>query len=154
MRSITSIAGRFVLLSLVMFAGCGRSELTDPNELPTFPVTGKVMVDGKPVAMIRVVAHDAAEPPRPFNEPKGFTKDDGSFSLTTFRDGDGVPAGEYNLTFQYGTMAMVMGRQYQGDKFKGKYMKAAESKFKLTVTEGQPTDLGTIELTTGTGKSK
>ena len=154
MKSMTSIAGCVALLTLVMFVGCGRNELTDPNELPTFPVTGKVMVDGKPVPMIRVVAHDTEEPPRPFNEPKGFTKEDGSFSLTTFREGDGVPAGEYKLTFQYGTLAMVMGRQYQGDKFKGKYMKTEESKFKLTVTEGQPTDLGTIELTTGTGKPK
>ncbi len=140
------------LFALVLTAGCGGKELTDPNELPTFPVTGKVMVDGKPVAMIRVVAHDTEQPPRTFNEPKGFTKDDGTFSLTTFREGDGVPVGEYKLTFQYGSYAMIRGREYKGDQFKGKYLKKEDSKFTLTVKEGQPTDLGTIELTTGKSK--
>ncbi len=152
MKRFTSRTFCVALLTLVMTTGCGHKELTDPNELPTFPVTGKVQVDGKPVAMIRVVAHDTADPPRTFNEPKGFTKDDGTFTLTTFREGDGVPVGEYKLTFQYGAYAMIRGREYKGDQFKGKYMKKDDSKFTLTVTEGQPTDLGTIELTTGKSK--
>lgn len=142
-----------VLMAMVM-VGCGKKELVDPNELPTSPVTGIIHVDGKPVNMIRVVANDTAEPARTVVPPSGFTNDTGKFSLTTFREGDGAPAGEYRLTFQYGSMAMIMGRQYQGDKFKGKYAKKDDSKFTLTVKAGEPVDLGTIELTTGGGPSK
>ncbi|MFH1922367.1 MAG: hypothetical protein ABIP48_21095 [Planctomycetota bacterium] len=34
------------------------------------------------------------------------------------------------------------------DKLKGKYSDPAKSEFKVTVTEGQPTDMGRFELTT------
>ncbi|MFO1005391.1 MAG: hypothetical protein U0929_05510 [Planctomycetaceae bacterium] len=128
--------------------GCGRQELVDPNELPTSPVTGTVLVDGKPVGMIRVVANDMSDPPRTISSPSAFTDNEGKFKLRTFREDDGAPDGEYNLTFQYGTMNLIMGRDYKGDKFKGKYSKKDDSKFKLKV-EGKPVDMGTIELKTG-----
>lgn len=131
-----------------MVGGCGRKELVDPNELPTSPVTGTVHVDGKPVAMLRVTAIDMSDPPKTTYVPSAFTDNDGKFKLSTFRENDGAPDGDYRLTFQYGTMNLIMGRQYKGDKFKGKYSKKENSKFPLKV-EGQAVDMGTIELTTG-----
>ena len=105
-------------------------------------------MDGKPVGMIRVVAEDMSGTPRSGAAPSGFTDMEGKFKLRTFREDDGAPDGEYRLTFQYGTKSLIMGRDYKGDKFKGKYAKKEDSKFPLKV-EGKPVDMGTIELKTG-----
>ena len=148
MKSITFCKHCVALLVVLMAGGCGKTELVDPNELPTVPVTGTVLVDGKAVGMIRVTANDMTDPPRTFSSPAAFTDNEGKFKLRTFREDDGAPEGEYKLTFQYGTMNLIMGREYKGDKFKGKYSKKETSKFPLKV-EGSPVDLGTIELTTG-----
>jgi hypothetical protein len=76
------------------------------------------------------------------------TAGDGAFSLSTYESGDGVPPGDYTLTFVWGEMNLMNG-QYAGDKLEGKYADAATSAIALTVTAGaEPQDLGTIELST------
>jgi hypothetical protein len=112
----------------------------------TFRVTGKVTVDGKPVDHLKVFAKpkDAGDPKYPIL-PQADTADDGSFKLYTYEPGDGVPAGEYALTF---TWQDFKGLRYDGpDKLKNRYSDPAKSKFKLNV-EKAPVELPPIELTT------
>ena len=51
------------------------------------------------------------------------------------------------LTFQWGEIN-AFKRSYDGDKLNGRYNDPEKSAVNFTVEPGQPTDLGTIELTT------
>ena len=138
-----TIGWLLVVAVSVSLCSCGQK---GPSRQKTYPVTGKVTVDGKGVANVKVVAKakEAGDAKLPVL-PQAITKDDGSFSLFSYEPGDGVPAGEYVLTF---TWQDLDGLRYSGpDKLKKRYADPAKSTFKATVEKG-PKDLGTYELTT------
>lgn len=114
----------------------------------TFPVTGQVYVDGQPALRLSVTLHDVKgfDPQVPAI-PKAVTKEDGTFAVSTFEAGDGAPAGEYVATFVWGELR-GMSIDTDIDKLEGKYSDPQKSEFKVTVTEGQPTDMGRIDLST------
>jgi hypothetical protein len=138
---------RFALI-LVLCAMCCSCDKGPPRKA-TFPVTGTVRVDGKPVDQmaircISVSGMDAQDP----TESATFTDAEGNFQIATYQKGDGVPVGSYVLTFEWGQWNYI-SMQYGGpDKLNGKYADPKTSTIKFDVKEGQPTDLGTIELTT------
>jgi hypothetical protein len=77
-----------------------------------------------------------------------FTDKQGKFSISTYEQADGVPVGSYVLTFEWGQWNM-MSMQYGGpDKLNGKYSDPKTSEVRFEVKAGEPTDLGTIKLTT------
>jgi len=127
------------------FCGCGESH---PDWLPTYPVTGKVLVDGEPVEFLAVYCDRLSELDKEHpTKSQCFTQKDGSFTIGTYLSNDGVPEGDYALTFQWGEINRY-SRGYDGDKLNGRYSDPEESALKFTVEPGQPIDLGTIELTT------
>jgi hypothetical protein len=137
---------RFALV-LVLCVVCCSCEKEPPRKA-TYPVTGTVLVDRQPVDQIAircisVAGIDQKDP----TESATFTDAEGKFKISTYKSGDGVPVGSYVLTFQWGQWNLI-SRQYGGDKFNGKYADTKTSTIKFDVKEGQPTDLGTIELTT------
>lgn len=134
-----------LLFSLGSLVGCGE----DSNRKPTYPVTGTVHVDGKPVEGIRVELHDqkGLDPKQP-TYSSAFTDAEGKFVLSTYENGDGVPEGNYAITYMWGKLN-VMSMAYGGpDKLKNKYVDPKKTPFKLSVTKGKPNDLGVVELTT------
>ncbi len=134
-----------ILASLGAGSGCGKS---GPERIPTYPVVGQVLVDGEPVEMlaVRCVRLSDVDKEHP-TQSQGFTAADGTFEISTYESGDGVPAGEYVLTFQWGEWNKF-SHSYGGDKLDGRYSDPAKSETKFEVIAGEPTDLGTIELTT------
>jgi len=140
-----------IVLSILISAGCGGS--TGPEGGPrvgTTTVKGAVKVDGAVVSYLKVTAVPANGPGAVPMEPSALTDAEGAFSLSTYESGDGVPAGQYNLTFVWGQINLMNG-QYSGDKFKGKYSDAGKSDHSLTIKSGDEAhDLGTIELSTAT----
>jgi hypothetical protein len=71
---------------------------------------------------------------------------DGTFEISTYQQGDGVPNGEYVLTIVWGKLNL-MTRTYGGpDKLKGAYSDPKTSKFTFKVSGG-PVDLGPLDLT-------
>ncbi len=73
---------------------------------------------------------------------------EGNFKLATYEAGDGVPAGDYVLTFVMQEFNL-MSREYSGpDQLGGRYADPKTSEVKITVKDGEPTDLGVIELKT------
>jgi hypothetical protein len=136
--------GLFLVAAMsVSLCSCGSK---GPARQKTYPVTGKVMVDGKAVAHLRVSAKakEAGDPKYPIL-PQADTQDDGTFQLYSYQPGDGVPSGEYVLTF---TWQELKGLRYEGpDKLKKRYADPAKSTFKVKV-ENSKVDLGTYELTT------
>lgn len=133
-------------IGLTGLEACSR---TDPNRKETYPVTGSVYVDEKPAGAVQVTLHDQAGVD--VNNPTfsmTFTQADGSFALSTYEEGDGVPAGEYTITFQWRDLN-PLNLQYSGpDKLGNKYSDPQTTPFRVKVEPGKPVDLGRIELST------
>jgi len=134
-----------VALCAVQVAGCGTK---GPPRKQTFPVSGKVTVDGAaPPSTVQVECHNVAgmdEKMPTFSRTE--TKTDGTFEVATYEQKDGVPPGDYVLVFTSREFN-VMSRDYGPDKFNGRYSDPKKSDFKFTVKD-KPVDLGEIKLTT------
>ena len=141
------------LLWMITIVGCGGS--TGPQGGPrvaTIPVVGVVKVDGVPAPFLRVVAVPVGGVGAVPMESAALTDANGVFGLSTYETGDGVPPGQYQITFVWGQINL-MNSQYSGDKFNGKYADPAKSEHNLTVTDSdEPHDLGVIELSSSAAK--
>ncbi len=137
--------GLAVMCCLVL-CSCGDK---DPSRKDTYPVTGTVKVDAQPGANLAVkcVSVNGLDKENP-TVSSAFTNEEGEFEISTYESSDGVPAGEYVLTFMWGSWNPVSGSYGGPDKLNGRYDDPKESTFKVTVKDGEPTDLGEIELTT------
>ena len=86
-----------ILALAALNAGCGKD-----GQQPVYPVTGEVLFDGKPTPHAQVVLH-------PMNgtgigeaiRPRGRVDTQGRFTLSTYSDGDGAPAGDYAVTVEW-----------------------------------------------------
>lgn len=136
--------GLLVVASALHLAACAPQ---GPPRKATFPVSGVVVVDGQEASGVTVTAHDTKgmDPQMP-TYSSATTDESGKFSFSTYAGGDGVPEGDYVLTFSWGEFNPV-SRAMQGDKLKGRYSDKDKSTFKLKV-EGGKVDLGRIELST------
>jgi hypothetical protein len=141
-RVSTVLLGLFAVLAV----GCAEAD----NRKPTYPVKGRITVDGKPpgavlqVECYPVAGIDTKNPTVSRTE----TDELGNFQISTYASGDGVPAGDYVLTVTWLNFNL-MSRDYTGpDKLNGRYSDPEKSEIKLTVMPGEPTDLGEVKLTT------
>jgi hypothetical protein len=114
----------------------------------TIPITGKILLDGKPQPEIQVQALPVSGSTPTNTTPSAFTDAEGNFAIQTYEAGDGAPAGEYKLVFRWRQINLMTGR-YGADKFQGKYSDPAKSEHQVTVSESdEPIDVGTIQLST------
>ncbi len=124
--------------------------MEEQSKIPTYPLTGMVTVDGQvPDSAIAVKCHHVKGIDK--NHPttsSAFTDDSGKFQISTYITGDGIPEGEYIITFYWGRHdPLTMG--YSGpDKLNGRYRNPEKSEIKITVKRGEKADLGLIKLTT------
>lgn len=145
--SSTSLLCSLLILSLSLNSGCSKPPRGDRKT--TVPVTGKVQVDGKsPGSQIKIMCHnkageDTAQP----SVSWCLTDNEGVFALSTYESGDGVPPGEYVLTFYWGKMNNVSMSYGGPDQLNKKYDEPKKSPVEFQAQE-EPVDLGTIELTT------
>jgi len=82
------IGAVIVVTAAAVCLGCGG------RDIPV-PVTGKVTVNGVPVANAGIVFHPKDGIGRPASAETG---EDGTYRLTTFKVGDGALRGEYRVT--------------------------------------------------------
>ena len=138
-------SGLFLAATLLaLVGGCFGS---GNSRIPTYPVTGVVVVDGQPAEAVRITLNNVngMDPQNPTHS-ETFSDKDGKFALSTYEQGDGVPEGEYVLTFFWGTIN-PFNMQYGGpDKLKEKYVDPQSSKFRIKVEKGKPADMGRVEL--------
>ncbi|WP_373653144.1 hypothetical protein [Schlesneria sp. DSM 10557] len=138
-----------IFASITLLFGCRGNRV--PYRKPTSKVTGRLVIDGdEPGSQVKIDCVPISEvdtDPAHFSVSSTMTQPDGSFEISTYQSGDGVPDGDYVLTITWGTLNL-MSRSYGGpDKLKGRYSDPKKSEIKFTV-EGSPVDLGDIELTT------
>ncbi len=85
----------FLCLLFIFVSGCGSDGL--PIQ-PTHPVKGSVTLNGKPVENVTVVLQPVDTKAFKMNErPQGKTNAQGEFTIFTYKEGDGAPAGEYKV---------------------------------------------------------
>ena len=147
-----------VVMPVFWLAGCSGSK--GPQREPTFPVTGIVQIDGKPTPLVQVLLFPADKAPEVIGNTgaphAGTTDSAGKFQITTYDTGDGAPAGNYVIAFYWpgSQLLSLLGDPDEpkvdpvATKFNKKYGSPAKSKTKVTVEQGNPVDLKTIELTT------
>lgn len=84
-----------LLVPLSLMCGCGR----DRDWEEVFPVSGKLLVDGKPAegAFVCFLAEEDLSNPRALRSTAE-VEADGTFHLTTYMSQDGAPAGRYIVT--------------------------------------------------------
>lgn len=135
-------------LAIVCLHLCSCAEKT-PDRKPTFPVTGRVQVDGRPAAQLSLTCHDVKglDPLQP-TVSSAITDQDGKFALSTYQSGDGVPEGEYVLTFVWANFDLISKSYGGADGLKGRYSDPQKSEWRFRVQAGKPIDLGCIELST------
>lgn len=140
-----------MVLSGLLWLGCsGCSGGPQPPERKqTSPVIGIVVVDGQPVEMLEASCHDVKLLGTDASViSTAYTDATGKLELSSYVEGDGLPDGDYVLTFLLGQLDIV-SRNYVGpDKLKDRYKSPQESTVKFTVKQGTPIDLGKIELIT------
>jgi hypothetical protein len=105
-------------------------------DLTAHPVTGVITYDGKPAGgvLVGLLPIDAPLPPAIPANPRATTAEDGSFTITTFRDGDGACVGSYQILLTWAPPA-VEGEEAQTDKLLGWY-DAVHSPLRFTVAAG------------------
>src|SRR5262245_25554680 len=127
-------------LLVLGLSSCGNGD----GRKPTYPVTGKVRFDNKPVAHATIVLHpvDANDPKAV--RPRGKTGADGSLTLTTYDGHDGAPAGQYRVTVE---LWLSSGKEDAGptSRLPAKYARPDTSGLTATV-EARPTELPPFDL--------
>jgi len=88
-----------LLLPLLFLApllvGCDTSS----KAIVTHKVTGQIFYDNKPAGKVQVYLLPTSAPTIPEipANPHGITKEDGTFTITTFTEGDGAAEGGYQI---------------------------------------------------------
>ena len=109
-----------------------------------YPVSGKVLVNGKAPEHATVVFHPAGASGPDAVRPRGKVGADGSFTLTSYETGDGAPAGEYRVTVE---LWLSSGKADEGpsSRLPARFAKPETSGLTATVAAG-PTELKPFEL--------
>ena len=121
------------------------------DRVPTQPATGRVTVAGKAAPGALVTLHPAGGG----LHPRGTAGADGTFTLSTYEQGDGAPAGDYRVTVVWpdpdfkprtpGEVEELRAGGQAPDKLRGRYAGPESSGLTATVGPG-PNELGPLEL--------
>lgn len=133
---MTTSRRAFVVLVCAAAAGCGSGSggISAPR---TAPVSGTVLLRGKPATGVKVTFHPQFDMGAVKFTPNGETNKEGRFSLSTAGGGAGAPPGDYAVTFELlRGGADKNGLDIEVDVWKGKYADPAKSSFKVTVKDG------------------
>jgi len=149
-----------ILCQLALICGCKGDAPPPVEKKPVFPVSGIVHIDGKPVANVNLFLspQDAAPSDQTTiytASANAVTDEAGKFSFGTYAAGDGLPVGNYVISFYWdGGVVIPMIRDNDdppkltpaADSFNRKYGTPANSKQQFTVEDGKPVDLGVLDL--------
>lgn len=102
-----------VIVASALVAGPVGCSPQDSGRVPTFPVTGSISFQGKPMPGAFVALHPKL-PQENVPSPRASVAADGSLKLSTYDGGDGAPQGEYVLTVEWYKPVKVGGDLVSG----------------------------------------
>jgi hypothetical protein len=149
------VLGFFICL-LALVGGCGKK----PKVIPVYKAKGKIQVEGKPVQGLLVtlftidpdLEKDMAENQIP--NPHAVTKDDGSFTLTTYKDEDGAPAGEYIVKVESIGQRRAFGQGSSPSPIAKSYSSRATTKLRAKIDAKPDNELETMNLSAPDAEKK
>ncbi len=152
--------GAYGICAVLFLLGCGKTSEQQRIESVTgaplklvVPFSGIVEVDGEPTGGVQLTAHNSddvygqKDPSQNARIATTYSRPDGRFSFTTYREGDGVEPGDYKITFQWfdenpmggpGRPRDVITKTSAKDKLGGRYSDPVESEFDISVAPGTP----------------
>jgi hypothetical protein len=127
-------------LLVLSLTSCGKSD----GRQRTFPVSGKVLVNGNPLEHATIVFHPIGATGPEVIKPRGKVAADGAFTLTSYDGNDGAPAGDYQVTIE---LWLSTGRGDEGptSRLPAKFARPESSGLTATVNAG-PTELQPFNL--------
>jgi hypothetical protein len=93
-----TLTGVGAVIGIVALSACSTDTKPAVEQKPTHPVQGTLLVDGKPIAGVLVIFHPQGAADPQMVRSYGRTEKDGRFTLSTYKPGDGAPAGKYIVT--------------------------------------------------------
>jgi hypothetical protein len=123
----------FVGLAAVslLLSSCGKERKA------AYAVEGQVL-DGndQPAVGALVVFHPLESQDDDLTRPVGRVDEKGTFSLTTYEQGDGAPEGKYVVTIEWRPKKTSPFKQAGTDQLRGKYSNPKSSPFHVEITKG------------------
>jgi hypothetical protein len=134
-----------MLALLILEFGCSAKQNGDRPKV--HPVSGKILVAGKPAVGAQVVLFEKDQNGKNAYRPRGTVGADGVFHLTTFTTNDGAPDGEYALTVTWPSPPLKgQGEDEEGpDRLAKRYADYRRPAAQIKIT-GETNELATIEL--------
>jgi hypothetical protein len=131
------------LLLLAGIVGCGKPEV----KVPVVPVTGKLTAGREVPVGAQIVLHAKGHTLPNGASPVGRVAQDGTFKISIYGEGEGVPAGDYVATVEwYKIVKGPMGEAISGPNvIPPRYGNPDTSPLKVTV-RNEPTDLPPIVI--------
>ena len=142
MRLSTAL-GMTIGILISAAAGCGNS--SDVSRPEVFPVSGLVLIGGKPAAGVTVNFHPQTASSGAPLVPSATTEADGTFHLRTFAPADGAPQGDYVVTASWWTHSDGGDDAQPIDRLRGRYSNLTQSQLKAHVAAG-PNELSPFVL--------
>jgi hypothetical protein len=92
---------RRLLSMLVVLTLAALCPACSSGRKPVHPARGQVLVKGRPATRAQITFHPVDETGPAIVRPVGSVDDKGNFTLTSYKEGDGAPEGEYRVTVQW-----------------------------------------------------
>ena len=142
--------------TLVALAGAGALLLSacgakDDGRLKSYPVRGKVTVDGQPGKGVYVFLNPATQPTTHGIFPNAITNEQGEYWVSTYDAEDGAPLGEYTVTAKWPKGEGLQVHSESPDRLRGRYSDPAKSATRVTVIEAtrqKPNEVPALDLHT------
>jgi hypothetical protein len=133
-----------LLTAIVAFCSCGCGD----GHVQTFPVSGQVLVKGKPAEGAFVVFHPkgGSDKDKAVPRPYATTNADGQFQMTTYEEEDGAPAGSYRVSIVWRPVPKSRLEAEGPDRLHGKYSNPASSGLDVEVSKDPSTVLKPFQL--------
>lgn len=143
LRTLAAVA---IVTCVLNSCGCKK----DDGRLKSYPVRGKVTIDGRPTKGVYVFLNPAEQPASHGIFPNAITNDAGEFWVSTYDAEDGAPLGEYVVTAKWPRGEGLQVHSESPDRLQGRYADPAKSSIKITVKEArrsQPNEIPPLGLT-------
>ena len=143
-----------MLLVPLLIAGCSGSTGPDgPPPPKTTSVGGVLLVDGEPVPFTKGVVELKLYPKgrelKPGESvPKCTAGQDGKYTFSSYRDGDGAEPGDYVLSVEL--LKMGLGDLFGPDLFLNNFNTPLneDPRFQVKVGDGEPVEIPAIDIKT------
>ncbi len=134
-RVVSLCSGKLAMLSLALL--CASCALKDDDRVPTFPVKGRVLVNGEPAKHAKVFFHPQDSDLQLF--PHGQADSNGYFQLSTYMLNDGAPAGAYVVTIVWQDPpppGSAPDAPEGPDRLKGRFADPRKASIRVHIAEG------------------